>query len=468
MLTINRESGTPIYQQIYEQLKCDILANQLPVGARITSTRALAAELQIGRNSVENAYDQLALEGYIKSIPGSGYIVNNLEFNLIPNEVGENIFSQTFTEAHFNEHNIKYNFQYGELSADSFPKKLWHKYMADLLEEPLAHSAYIFKDGKGEPNLREEIRKYLYFSRGVKCSSEQLILCSGTQAALEIILRIFNGKKVVAMEDPCYNGASTVFKSNDFEILPVPVHSDGIDIPTLAKLAPPLVHISPSHQFPTGCIMPIQNRMEILNLAVKNNMVIIEDDYDSEFRYKGRPIPSLQSIDSAGRVIYIGTFSKGLSPGLRMAYLVLPTWLLPQYDKKYAGYQCTVPLFEQKATLRFMKEGHWERHIRKICLSQKKKHDILVAAITNVMGGKVKIYGHNAGLHILLEIDGGQKEEYLVKKALEFGIKIRPVSPFWLNKSEYKNNAVVLGYGKIKENDILPAIKLLHKAWFEN
>ena len=212
--------------------------------------------------------------------------------------------------------------------------------------------------------------------------------------------------------------------------------------------------------------MPIHNRMEILDLAYQRDMIIIEDDYDSEFRYKGRPIPSLQSIDQSGRVIYIGTFSKALSPGLRMAYFVLPAWLLSAYDRKYKGYQCTVPLLEQKVLSRFMKEGYWQKHIRKICLSQKKKHDILIAGIQKIMGDRVQIYGHHAGLHILLEIMDGQQEECLVRKALIYGIQVRPVSPFWLDKNNYKGNAVVLGYGKIKEQDIVPAVELLNEAWF--
>jgi len=467
MLHINRGSNLPIYQQIYEQMKRDILTGKLPVASRIISTRMLARDLQVGRNSVENAYDQLRLEGYITSIPGSGYIVNKLEFALIEESPKEYRQSELPAECFAAlSDKIKYSFQYGELDEANFPKKLWRTYTANVLDEPLAHSMHNYRDGKGSPQLRQEIKQYLYLNRGVQCETEQIILCSGTQSALEIIIRTFSGEKTVVMEEPCYDGARTVFQSNGFKILPVPVHEGGIDLRKLSFLSAPMVYLSPSHQFPTGAVMPIHNRIELLNLARNQDMIIIEDDYDSEFRYKGRPIPSLQSIDGTGRVIYVGTFSKALSPGLRMSYFVLPTWLLAVYHEKYRGYQCTIPLLEQKILLHFMHDGHWEKHIRRVCLSQKKKHDKLITAIQQIIGDRVRIYGRYAGLHILLEFIDGQQEETLVQKALQYGVQVCMVSPFWLERSSYSGNTVVLGYGKINEEDIVPAVKLLDKAWF--
>lgn len=467
MLKIDRNSNLPIYQQIYKQIKDDILSGNLPAGFRITSTRALATELQVGKNSVENGYGQLVLEGYITSIPGSGYIVNKLEFYLhqeLPYK--ENQTTQS-SEQISNKTEVKYSFQYGELEAESFPSKVWRAYVADMLDEPQAQSIHSYVDVRGDVQLRQELKRYLYRSRGVSCETEQIIICCGTQSALEIIIKIFAGKKIIAMEEPGYDGARAVFKSNDFKILPVPVNEKGIDLHRLSSLSVPMVYIAPSHQFPTGAVMPIQNRMEILNLAYERDMIIIEDDYDSEFRYKGQPIPSLQSIDKAERVIYIGTFSKVLSAGLRMSYLVLPKWLLPIFQEKYQGYHSTTPLLEQKILAKFMREGDWEKQLRRICLSHKKKHDILISAIKQYMGNRVRIHGHQAGLHILLEFMEGHKEDALIEKALNYGIRVCPASPFWLEKGNYKGNLLVLGYGKIKEKDIVTAVKLLNKAWFE-
>lgn len=466
MLQINRNAKIPIYQQIYEQVKQDILIGNIPKGSRITSTRVLASELHVGRNSVENAYEQLKLEGYIKSIPGSGFIVNQLELN-INQEFPKDQKQSNMPIHHSNiSDTIKYSFQYGELDTDNFPRKLWRTYVADALDEPWVQSESALDNGKGNSQLRHQLKQYLYLSRGVKCSPDQIIICSGTQSALEIIARIVSREKIVAMEEPCYNGASTVFRNNGFEILPIPVNNKGIDLQSLSRLSVPMVHIAPSHQFPTGAVMPIQKRMEILKLSTERDMIIIEDDYDSEFRYKGRPIPSLQSIDLCARVIYIGTFSNVLSPGLRIAYIVLPNWLLETYHEKYRSYQCTVPSIEQKVLYRFMLDGHWEKHIRKVCLSQRKKHDLLLTAIQQNMGNRVRIHGHQAGMHIMLELPEEYQEDILIQSALDCGIQVCPVSPFWLDKTNYRGNAVLLGYGKIKEKDIKTAIELLSFAWF--
>lgn len=465
MLKIERNGGVPIYQQIYEQIKADILSGNLPENFRITSTRRLAEELRVGRNSVESAYDQLVLEGYITAIPGSGYTVNRIEFDLYQD--AQKLEQDTYSATPVNTlPSIQYSFQYGEIGYESFPNKIWRTYVTNVLNDSKAHLIHSLSDVKGDEQLRHELKSYLYRSRGVHCETEQIILCSGTQAALEIIIRLFPNIHSVAMEEPGYDGSRAVFQNNDLQIVPIPVGEKGIDTHSLADTFAQIVFVAPSHQFPTGAIMPIQSRMELLNLANERNMIIIEDDYDSEFRYKGQPIPSLQSIDMNERVIYIGTFSKVLSSGLRMAYLVLPKYLLPTYQRKFKGYFCTVPLLEQKVLAKFMQEGQWEKHLRRICLAHKKKHDILVSAIMQEMSDCVRVYGQNAGLHLMLEFTTGQNESSLLERAYACGIQVCPASPFWCNKSVYKNNALVLGYGKIKMADIPPAIRQLKQAWF--
>jgi len=468
MLNVDHKSQHPIYQQIYQQIKHDILMGNLPIGMRITSTRALAKELQIGRNTVENAYAQLVLEGYLTNVASSGYVVNNLQFNLNQKtEEKPTTNKGTAVTSNRRIEPVRYNFQYGNLDAASFPNKLWRKYLTDVLDSGETQEVHSYGDVKGDIELRIQLKEYLYHSRGVNCQPEQIVICSGTQSALEIMIKIFPyAKKQVAMEEPCYNGASVIFRSNGFEILPIPVYEDGIGINELSSSSARMVHIAPSHQFPMGVVMPIHKRIKLLSWAQEHDSIIIEDDYDSEFRYHGRPIPALQSVDEYERVVYIGTFSKALSPGLRMAYIILPKWLLPKYQERFIGHQCTVPLIEQKIMARFMADGHWEKHIRKICLSQKKKHDILIHAIKDNIGDKVRIHGHQAGLHILLEFLNGQKEEELVQKALEHKVKVCPATPFWLNKQNYKKNFLVLGYGMMAEEDIPEAVRALSQAWF--
>lgn len=468
MLQVDLDSKKSLYQQIYEQIKQDILSEKIPVGSRLTSTRALAKELQVGRNTVENAYAQLVLEGYITSVAGSGFVVNHLQFDLYPKRNRTQLKEKETMKKTNHVESVRYNFEYGDLHAMYFPTQIWKKIVSEVLEGKDAQEVHSYGEGKGDKELRTQLKEYLYHSRGVRCQTKQIIICSGTQSAIEILMKILPyNKKQIAMEEPGYNGVRTLFDKNGFEILPIPVYEDGIGIEKLSLTKARMVYVAPSHQFPMGVVMPIQKRMELLNWAKAGENLIIEDDYDSEFRYQGRPLPSLQSIDEEERVVYIGTFSKVLSPGLRMAYMVLPNWLLPKYEKRFDGQHCNVSFIEQKIIAKLIAEGHWEKHVRKICLLHKKKHDILVHAIKKYMGERVKIHGHHAGLHILLEFLDGQKEEVLVKVAREHHIKVSPVSPSWLNETENKRNAIILGYGMMLEEDIDTAVELLAKIWFD-
>lgn len=467
MLQIDPASSLPIYQQIYQQIKIDILNGNLADGRRITSTRALAKELQIGRNTVESAYAQLVLEGYLTNRPSSGYVVNSLPFDLNQRTQPPECHQNAVASSADNEKAILYSFQYGSLSSSTFPDKLWRKYTNDLLGSAELQKIQNYGNVKGDLGLRMQLKAYLYHSRGVNCEADQIIVCSGTQSALEILIQLHQNEcKRVAMEEPSYNGAIIVFQNNGYQVFPIPVHSDGIRLTDLSLSSAKMVHITPSHQFPTGVVMPIHKRIQLLHWAKEHEAILIEDDYDSEFRYHGRPIPSLQSIDTSGRVVYIGTFSKSLSPGMRMAYMILPKWLLPKYEERYSGYQCTVPVIEQIVMSRFIAEGHWEKHNRKICLAHKKKHDVLLQSLGAYMGDKVKIHGQQAGLHLMLEFLEEQQESVLIEQALEQQVRVCPVSPFWLNSQNYKNNCVIFGYGMISENDIPAAVKLLARAWF--
>ena len=218
----------------------------------------------------------------------------------------------------------------------------------------------------------------------------------------------------------------------------------------------------------TGTVMPIAKRLKLLDWAIRKDGIIIEDDYDSELRYNSKPIPSIQSIDSKGSVVYIGTFSKALSPSLRLNYMVLPQAWLEKYHKRFKMYQVSVPIVQQKIIHQFMHLGHFDRHLRKIYLINKRKHDILIHTIQELMGNTVIIYARNAGLHILLEFNNGLTEKELITKAKNHGVKVYPVSMFWMRKDEYLNNMVLLGFGGIPESDIVEGIKMLKKAWLIN
>ncbi len=246
------------------------------------------------------------------------------------------------------------------------------------------------------------------------------------------------------------------------------MEKDGIDLEQLENSSAKIVYITPSHQFPLGSVMPIQKRLKLLSWAIRKDGIIIEDDYDSELRYNSRPIPSIQSISSGKNVVYIGTFSKALSPSLRMNYMVLPQKWLKKYDKLFSRYQTSVPVIEQKIMQQFMNLGHFESHLRKICIANKKKYDVLTHTVKELMGNKVIIHGKNAGLHILLEINNGLGEEELIIKAKNHGVIVYPISIFWMKPEEYSNNMVLLGFGGLLESDITEGIKLLNDAWFND
>ena len=212
--------------------------------------------------------------------------------------------------------------------------------------------------------------------------------------------------------------------------------------------------------------MPINKRLNLIEWAEKNDAYIIEDDYDSELRYNSRPIPSIHSLDKKGRVIYLNSFSKTFAPGLRMGFFVLPESLLENYQSKFSRYDCPVSWLEQRAMCKFIQQGHWNRHLNKSCLSNKKKHDTLISSIHELMKDRVRIYGKNAGLHILLEVNNGMTEKELIESAKKVDVKVYSVSEYWINLQSYSDNMVLIGFGSLSEEEITAGIKLLASAWF--
>lgn len=472
MILLNEASSETLCVQIYKKIKSEILSGNLSLGSKLPSTRTLAKSLNVSRNTVEAAYQQLSSEGYIKSKPCSGYIVeeiHNLEITgLEMNVIKANADYRTEPSINKkNEETYSYDFKYGALSSGNFPLNTWRRLTNQCLSSVSTEKMVSYNDAKGEAELRIEIMKYLSKSRGVNCTLSGIILCAGVQNCIEQLCVLFREhSKKVAFEEPGYVGSRDVFINNSYDIIPIPVEEDGLSIETLETSEGKIVYVTPSHQYPTGAVMPIQKRLKLLDWAKRNGGIIIEDDYDSEFRYNSKPIPSIQSIDSNGQVIYIGTFSKSLSPSLRMSYMVLPQKWIERYDKVFGRYSPQVSWLQQKVLEEFMFTGHWDSHLRKITLSYKKKHDTLIESINELMKDKVVIHGKNAGLHILLEFKTGLTEVEAIDKAKEVGVKVYPVSPYFINADNYKNNMVCIGFSGMSEEHIVEGINLLKDAWF--
>lgn len=475
MIHLNKNEKAPLYKQLYVQIKQRIISGEYQEGTRLASTRKLATDLCIGRNTVESAYDQLCAEGYVTSRQGSGFTVvdlaeNPFESPEVMGTAGECYQTHAAENVDLNcsEPSYRYQFRYGAMDYRTFPHAEWRKVTTKVLAHTDPELLYTYGDKQGELVLRREITKYLRQSRGVRCTPDQIVLGSGFQDLMRIIcLLLAEEKPTLAMEEPGYDFTRVIFNDHGYEITPVVVDSFGMNPQKLEESGALIAYLTPSHQLPLGVVMPIQQRMQILQWARKTNGIIIEDDYDSELRYQTRPVPSLQSIDAADRVIYVGTFSKAFSPGLRMGYMVLPPWLLQDYHRIFLRYKSNVPRCQQLVAAEFMVSGEWEKHLRRICQINRRKRDVLVQTIRQTMGEKVHIHGQNAGLHLLLEFTGGEEQDLMVAKAAKFQVMVLPTSPFWYNQEKRINNLIMLGFGGLSEKEIIEGVILLRQAWFD-
>lgn len=322
-----------------------------------------------------------------------------------------------------------------------------------------------YEESQGISNLRRILSSYLYLSRGVKCSAEQIIITSGHQQSLNIIANLFSYTDWnFAMEDPGYNGTRHTMKQNHFHITPIPVENDGISIKELQNLFQTLLYVTPSHQFPMGSVLSITKRLQLLEWAEKNNGYIIEDDYDSELSYHNRPIPSLQSIDSGNRTIYLGTFSKSLSPDLRIAYIVLPMPLWASYREKYLYANCTVPTLLQLTLTKYMESGEYQRHLNAMRTHYRKKHDYIRKYVADYLSDKAALLGEDSGLHFVLSIQTRSNQTELIDVFARNKIQIYPTEPFWINKALCPSNQLLLGFSAIPMKQVPDAMGCLSEV----
>lgn len=459
-LRLDQEASTPLYEQLYTFIKNEIIAGRFVQNEKLPSKRQLAVHLQCSQNTVQAAYSQLAAEGYLVSKAKSGYYVARLDGILTIDN------TQQPLSAHEDQAmNYQYDFSHQGVDFDCFPFSAWRKITKEVINE---YDIDLLKtgDAQGYPGLRASIARYLHHSRGVSCSPEQIIISSGTEFLLQLLIQLFDEDYIYAIENPGYEKLNAIFKSNRAVYQPVILDDKGMIPGALDKSMANVVCITPSHQFPTGHIMPVSRRIQLLNWAnEKPNRYIIEDDYDSEFRYSGKPIPSLQGLDQGKKVIYIGAFSKSLSPALRISYMVLPKQLLGIYHEKLSFYICPVPTIEQKTLWHFMEEGHFERHLNRTRNVYKEKREALVSAIRHMLPD-TQIEGAAAGLHFALKVNNGMNEQELVEAAKKQKVKVYGFSRYYSEKpvSEMPST-LLIGFATLKINDIPGAVALLRKAW---
>ncbi|APG26566.1 GntR family transcriptional regulator [Syntrophotalea acetylenivorans] len=458
MFNLNNKDATPLYRQLFLQIRDQIISGELPAHFKLPSIRAMAVELATSRNTVEGAFQELCAEGYIYSKSRSGYFVSYIDQELASSS--RVIHPQQDLHPKLAER-YKYDFHPARLDPEVFPASLWRRCLIDCLRSDAGDFSQ-YSEPQGEWGLRCNLQFYLERSRGVHCTPDQIVVCSGLQQSLTIVAQLARGRhESVAIENPGYHLPREVFHNNGFNITPIDVGIGGLNLSTLKSTSSTVVYITPSHQMPLGYVMPVANRLELISWSKTGERLIIEDDYDSELRYIGRPISSLQGLCSDGNIIYQGTFSKVFSPALRLSYMVLPKSLLNDYHRLFQGHFCQVPLLIQRAMINFMERGHWEQHIRRSRNFYKKKHEIMLQSIGEYFGRKAKVIGQGAGLHIILELAESLNDELaFVERAKQKGLRLLPFSEFYVS-SQTEGNKLMLGFGGMKINDIPEGIETL-------
>lgn len=451
--------GSHLYEQIYRYIKDEIRKGKLLAKEKLPSTRSLAAYLQVSRSTAQLAYEQLLSEGYIESVPYKGYFVAKVEeLYQLPTET-----EKKNPQRESQKPKYQVDFSPNGMDMEAFPFGTWRRISKNVLSQDKKET-FALGSPRGDEELRTTIARYLHASRGVNCSPEQIIVGAGNDYLL-LLLRYILGENVkIAFEQATYLRANRIFGLFAGGVTALPFDESGLSVEALHKSDVNAVYVMPSHQYPTGISMPIGRRMELLNWAAgATDRYIIEDDYDSEFRYKGKPLPSLQASDKQGKVIYIGTFSKSIAPAIRISFMVLPPKLLKAYEEKYSFLVSTVSRIDQSILNEFIESGAFERHLNRMRKIYKEKHDLLLTQL-KPFARKFKISGENAGLHLVLTAKGKSTEEELIQTAKERGLRVYGLSEAALTKIE-SPATILLGFGGLTKEQIIDGCEILKEIW---
>ena len=455
-LLIDLRSDCPIYEQIYEFIKNEIKNGQILPDTKLPSTRRLSQSLKISRTTVVNAYEQLLAEGYLRSRGGSGYIVNKLDDMDILKKVSgtkersHSILSGCNTDS--KEDDSLIDFSPTKIDSKSFPYASWRSIARKVFS---GSDVFTAGDKQGEYGLRAQIADYLHTARRVECTPQNIIIGAGSEYLI-LLLGLLLGRRHIALENPSYIKARKIFESMDWDIISVDMDDEGMDIGKLESVKADICYLMPANQYPTGVIMPIKRRRELIAWSYeKSGRYIIEDDYDSEFRFVGKPIPAMQGLDPQ-KVIYIGTFSKSVAPAIRVAYMVLPDELIKEYRSRLDFFSCTVPRSDQDILEIFIKEGYFERHLNRMRTNYRLKRDTLIECIKKYLP-RSRVVENNSGLHILMTLEDLSEKEIL-DYGVNAGVKFYPISVFYTGKN-IKKSTVLVGFASLTEDDIKKGIK---------
>ena len=460
-IPLEKASAKPLIRQVYEHLRAQILAGILPGGIQLPSTRELASNLHISRNVVLEAYDQLCAEGYIESRAGSGtYVVEGI---FIEREQGEPMLPPVLPLSSPQEKMYGIDFRSGLPALDLLPRKQWSQFAQQVYTQTEA-AVFGYDHPQGRPELRHVLARYLQRTRGVVCQAEQIVILSGATQAFHLLNRLLlaPGDEVV-IEDPAHYEVQMIFATSGARLIPVPVDGYGIQTDLLPEgRQPRCLLVTPSHQFPQGSILPIQRRLQLLQFACNTASYVVEDDYDSEFRYVGSPISSLQGL-APERVIYVGTFSKILFPALRLGYLVLPPELIERARKVKRLLDLHSPSLEQLILARFIESGSLDRHIVRMKRVYQRRRNVLINALKQHFSPQVEILGDAAGLHLVARFPQVIFTAEVIAELASAGASVYPVEQHAIVKGRHQQE-IILGYSHLTPEQIEQGIQALKVA----
>ena len=457
--TFEKHSGVSLYEQLYRHIKEDILYGRLVAGEKLPSKRTLSSHLELSVITVKNAYEQLIAEGYIYSQEKRGYFVSRIDRPLHPGK------ASTLPQRE-EEPTYELDLVTNSISAEYFPFTVWSKTMrqtileqdTDLLQPPPFN---------GARSLRCAIADNLQQFRGMTVDPEQIVIGAGTEFLYYLLIQLLGRDRTYAVEDPGYGKIGRIYESNQVTLRRIALDEAGLSADALRQSGADVVHISPSHHYPTGIVMPIARRQELLRWADEQpGRYILEDDYDSEFRFVGRPIPTMFSTDRHERVIYLNTFSKTIAPSIRISYMILPLHLLEEYRSRLSFYACTVSSFEQHTLAAFMAQGRYEQHINRMRNRYRQKRDAVIESIrTGPLAGKVEIMEQDAGLHFLLRLDTKMTDDALRRAAAEKGVRLALLSDYYYNSEDAPQHVVVVNYSGIELDALRRGLARLAELW---
>jgi GntR family transcriptional regulator / MocR family aminotransferase len=480
-LPLNPRSPAPMHRQLYDGIRNAILSGALPPGTRLPATRALAADLGVSRTTVMAAFDQLLTEGYIEGRHGSGTYVSRLlpeellqaesKMRAAPGRAADppqlsnrgQVLAAAFSSFAQLGHTPR-AFELGSPALDEFPVETWSRLVARRCRASLPELLGR-EESSGYRPLREAIAAYVGTARAVRCSAGQVIVVAGSNRAIDLIVRVLlNPGDQAWVEDPCYPQARAAFLSAGGQVVPIPVNEEGLDIDAGLARCPEarIAYVTPSHQYPTGVTMSLRRRLALLEWASSRSAWVLEDDYDSEYRYVGRPLASLQGLDRQGRVLYLESFSKVLFPALRLGYLVVPPTLVGVFSAAQASLGGSPPSLEQAVLADFITEGYFVRHVRRMRTLYAERQGALLRALQRELAGMLEVPAFESGMHLLGWLPEGTDDRTLGERAAKAGVAVRPLSAFYATPS--RRGGLLLGFAALRPSQIRDGVRQLAAA----